>query len=278
MNIIPTAQSLRLTMLQRFGKAYTTDSYTTINQKLAIRATATIDVTKQHKLNLVIIGNGGHHYTTSPGPVTDYHVSTNTGLYSQIPIVMRKTNADLTPTQREKYALRKSLTVGSTTYYAYYAKRIDLSIYPIANQIKTINTSGVVTNTVNYVPTSSELSPTPLVMGSVATTDKKYVGSYLTMTDFIFDEMDIAEIQNTATILYGSISNAIVSEIGFCASQDANISITNYDGSTSTFTEADHTLLTDVSDGEFYNLATGVVSVNSSIVFGCTTDVKLATL
>lgn len=279
MAMIPTAQSMRLAMLHRYNKAYETIANTTMNQKFAILANATIDTAQRHKQNLVLIGNGGHHYSTSPGPITDYHISTNTGLYNHIPIVLRKTDNDLTDAQRAKYALRKVIQVGSSWYAAYYAKRVDLTQFNIEYLIKEINaTTGALVNTTTYVPTSSNLNPTPPTLSGSTPSTNKYVGAYLTLTSFIFDALDIAEIQNAATVLYGSITNAVVSELAFAASMDQTITITNYDDSTSSFIEAVHTLITDVSDAHFYNFSTGTMSVNSAISFGCATNIRESTV
>lgn len=278
MNIIPTAQSARLAMLHRYRKPYTTINYTTLNQKFGILANASIDVNQSHSQNLIVYGNGGHHYSTSPGPITDYHISTNTALYSHIPAVLRPLGNDLTVTQRQKFALRKQMQVGSNYYIAYWARRMSVDAFSLVHKTKIVDlsTGDLISDTV-FTPTSGDLSPTPPSLSDTNPSTKKYVGTFITMENFMLDAFDIAELQNVATLLYGSIYNTIISEIGFVASQTEQITVTNFDDSTSTFDEAVHCLLTDVSDGEFYNLSSATTTVTTTTEFGCSANIRQST-
>lgn len=69
------------------------------------------------------IGNGGENPNT-PYEILDVH-NWETRLYNMVPFRCVSTTADLSPTERAKYRLRKEIVINGKSYYAYYAKVFD---------------------------------------------------------------------------------------------------------------------------------------------------------
>jgi hypothetical protein len=247
MNIlVPTEDLCRITILQRYGIDYTVRANSTLNQKFDILPNAVIPSGKYPISQFVAVGNGAHSASLGPGPTLFDHVARYKSLYNLLPIVLRELDNDLTPLQRENYALRSIETYGGVDYVAYRLKRISpLSLSPV-QEIREIDpdTNELVTSEV-YTPTGPDLSPpTPSAVGSPTTTNQ-YIGTFLDV-EIVFDAFDITEFANACTIIYGNADNAVISEIGIVSGINRTITITEYDGVTQNdFVEATAACVTE---------------------------------
>jgi hypothetical protein len=174
-----------------------------------------------------VIGNGGHKMTmgangiAKPEPVQ--HKGTDASLYSPIPFVLREQGNDLSPEQRERYALRRTETHGGVPYFAYYARRVDFSTtIPTPQLIQVQN--GVETERA-FVPDSSNLNPVPPTLQPTGVNIVS--GDYCAVSAQVVLRLtndEINELKNVAKILYDDEEYAIISEIGLVSGVDKWVS------------------------------------------------------
>lgn len=173
----------------------------------------------------IVIGNYGHKNiegASTPGvpySVPVEHAATDTGLFHLIPFVVVPADVETIPaqggldtTERQKYALRRTLLIDGVLYVAYYARKLD---YQAATPIMQItNVVDGVETTAEFVPTMNNLRPVH------PTVDVSYSGSYVNITtpvSVVFNEKQIAYIKDACRLLYGNENYAIISEIAICS-------------------------------------------------------------
>lgn len=206
---------------------------TTVNERLSINATAQLGEGELPHLGYLLIGNGGHENATGtngfPLQVPNDHLATHASLFNPIPVCMRKTDNDLTPAQRAKYALRSEMTVEGENYYAYWAYRRDFSQYPV--QYKKTTVVDGVANTELFVPGTNELYPQKIGLpnaGAISTSGVTVSASVTVSIDLSAE--DIAELVNVAVTLYGDEQYAIISEFAFASGVDRVFSVPSTNG------------------------------------------------
>ena len=215
--------------------------HTTINESLGINTTFTLGVNQIPTLGYAIIGNGGFSSSLNTAGLPNIkpvqHKCRDSELFSQIPFVLRTTTNDLTSGQTNLYRLRKTVTIGTVQYVAYYAKVLDLSGTSVSLNLVTIDSITGVTTTVPFVPSINDLNPTPQVLSP--TGQNVTTGQYLTATaivPFNLSSSDISELLNVAQILYGDPGYANIGEIGICSGVDTTITGT-FNGVSNNYTE-----------------------------------------
>jgi hypothetical protein len=224
-----TVYGSALQTTQFAGLAFNMLPNTTLNEKFSVQSGVTPPNNKIPTVGYLAIGNGGHTVQTGSGglplikPIQ--HVATDGALYNHLPFVLRATNNDISPTERAKYGLRKTVTYGGVQYIAYYLKRLVLDSAVVDISLQTINNG--VTTTTEFVPSSGNLSPTPPVLdsqGSNSLTSQYGVVSATLPITFTADEC--TELINAATIVYGSPDYAIISEMALVSGVDKTVTIT----------------------------------------------------
>lgn len=216
-------------------------AYTTLNEKLTVQADAVISSTDRPTFGWYCIGDKGHYYT----PVADgdviiepaQHTASDFAPFNMIPFVMRTETNDLTVAERLNYALRKQETYNGVNYFSYYLKKIDLSsATPVLRKTTTVDGT---TTTDDYVPNSANLNPTrsTLSTSSATTTSSDYISASMSL-DVPFDDDDVTELNNVATILYSNQKRAIISEIGLVSAVSRSVSAVGPGGSQINVTEA----------------------------------------
>ncbi len=203
---------------------------TTMNEELGINATTLPASDDTPKLAYWVIGNKGHDFVKGTNgiakPETLQHKTTDSGLFGQIPFVLRPVGNDLSPVDRTKYALRREETWGSQVYAAYYARRIDLT--NVTPQMQYNAVANGTTTTTQFVPTSSNLHPTPPALNNAGV--NTVTGDYLTadaLLNLTLTTDDATELQNVASIMFGDAAAAVISEIGMCFGVDHIVSVTS---------------------------------------------------
>lgn len=176
--------------------------------------------TKELKTDLIMIGRGGHGYSTSEegeiDPITYPHAATDAGLFSPTPWLIRKVTEDLTGEMKAKYRLRRTFIKDGELYAAYFGRKIDLSRNEITEVLETV-ADGKVISTRPYELTANDLRPqkTPLDTESPGV----YLRTYASF-DLIMTEEEVEEYIMACTTLYGSPNKAIISEIAYCFGKD----------------------------------------------------------
>lgn len=211
----------------------------TLNEKLGIQPVATLGVNELPVMRYMTIGIGAHAGVAGvdglPLIQSIQHSSGDAAPYRMLPFVMRETDNDISPSERERYALRRVEVIGGVDYFVYYARRIDVSNCTIRAQKRTVVNS--VTTSVDYVPNASNLSPTPPALdGGVITTTGEFLSAVCKL-EIVFDSFDVSEILNAAVILYGKEDYAFISELGMITGVDRSVSVADGAGGTITFNE-----------------------------------------
>ena len=228
-HVVRTFWAAQLQSAQAQGLPFTAPEYTTLNEKLGILPVVALTPGTYPIAKYFAIGNGGHDVIAGangiPVPKIRQHSAVDAALFNQLPFVLRQTGDDIAPAERARYGLRKEITVGGTTYVAYYLRRIDTSLATIALEKRTV-VDGV-TSVASYVPTAANLNPVPVNASNSGV--NVVSGDYVTCTtqlSLAFSASDISELLNVSNILYNSDDYAIISEIAFCSGYDKVINVT----------------------------------------------------
>lgn len=237
----PTVMKSLLQICQGARITYPVYSNSTFNQKLNIQAAAELESDEYPSWGYFMIGIGGIGRETGADgfeyTVQYTHAPTDTGLFKELPFVVRPVTSDLEPFERTRYRLRKLITIDGVSYFAYYARVIE---YPESEALlnkRSVQKDGSVTQT-PFSPTESDLSPTPKTLTSKDTVvvTAKYAGAFL-LVDIVLTEQDITEILNASLIVYGREDHAVISELAICSGADRFIS-SSAGGATTEYTEA----------------------------------------
>ncbi|QQV92085.1 virion structural protein [Klebsiella phage vB_KpM_FBKp24] len=223
------------------GLSITKLAYTTLNERLSINADAQIATTDRPAFGYYCIGDKGHYNV----PAADneiiiepaQHTAADFGPFNMIPFVMRLETNDLSASERANYALRKLENLNGVNYFSYYLKKIDLSAAkPTLRHTVVIDGESTTTE---FVPNSSNLFPTrpTLTSAQATTTNSEYLTASMEV-DVPFDENDVAELNNVASILYGSQKRAIISEIGLVSAIQRSVQATGPGGAQINMVEA----------------------------------------
>lgn len=234
-NVVRTVYGSKLQTAQYGKSSFTADENSTLNEKFSIQSG--IAPTGIPAVGYYAIGLGGHKTTVGSDSIplvkTVEHLATDAALYKHLPFVLRTTDNDLTTTERAKYALRKTVTIDSIQYYAYYLKRLDLTAAVPTIKLQTTNNG--VTSTSTFVPTADNLSPTAPDLTSSGSNELTSQYAIVSATvDLVLTQAEVEEIINAATIIYGDSAYAVISEIALCSGEDKSITLSNGD----LFTEA----------------------------------------
>lgn len=203
----------------------------TLNQKLNINKDVDIPPGVTPSLLYFGVGNGGHRPVSSTIPTFESipHRAWDAAMYNQVPLVLRETNNDLSPTQRARYALRKLENINGVEYYAYYLKILDLGD-TVPTMKHTINENGTLT-TNDFIPSNDNLNPVPPVLLADGTNPTEAEEVHVdTLTKITFDRFDRDEFVEVARILYNDPTAAIITELALCSAAQRQLSI-DVDGS-----------------------------------------------
>lgn len=203
----------------------------TINERLDISGDLRPADNERVYLGTLVVGNRGHSAQVGDGgipliSVLD-HFATDASVFNPIPFCIRPISNDLTEIERRKYCLRKEITIGEETYYAYYGLRLAITPDQAVIKMKKItNNNGVITEEI-FVPTSDNLYPDPVVLSdseAISTTNVSYSASVVIRIEL--DATDIEEYVNAAKIIYGGDERyAIMSEFSLCTGADRMMTV-----------------------------------------------------
>ncbi len=237
-NIVRTVYGAALQTALLLNRPHQIVQYTTLNEKFGVLPTALPNLNDRLAMRYLTVGNGGHrmrtgaNQLTKPDPVQ--HRATDAALYNHIPLVLRLPEEDLTQADRAKYALRREETHQGRRYYAYYAKRLDVSD-AVVRMLSHIGDAAPTP----FVPTSANLSPTPPDLNNqgVNVTTGEYV-SASALVNLLLGEVDVNELLNVSRIMYEDEGYAIISEMGLCSGVDRMTEVPGQGSSSFDFLEA----------------------------------------
>lgn len=169
------------------------------------------------RLRYLIIGNSGHQTiyaerVTAGIPTEIEHSVKDFGLYNMIPFIARPIGSDLSPTERQRYRLRKVVEVDQVLYVLYFAMVLPpitaspmFSIYNVEN--------GQTLGLQPFIPSNDELLPTHPVG------DLSAINTHIAATvpfQITLSEQEAQEVASACNILFGSPDVALISEIATC--------------------------------------------------------------
>jgi len=235
-----TVYGAYLQTVQLLGLPVVIKDNSTLNEKFSIHNNEVLGLNDVPTVKYIGIGNGGHRMVVGadnisrPEPVL--HTPENAALYNQLPFVLRLPTNDLTAAERLNYRLRRVETYNGTTYVAYYLKVLDLTTTAPQLELRTLD-AGVVTSS-EYVPTVSDLNPTPPAVspGNTLTTTGDYIAATAKLP-FTMTPDDITEFLEVCNIIYGDPNYAMISEIALCSGFDKGLP-GDFNGSTVNYTDA----------------------------------------
>lgn len=239
-SVVRSVHGAALQTAALIGLPHVIPPHSTLNEKFNINANMTIPDTEIPRIRYVGIGNGGHRVVVGANNISYnqpiQHLPRHSGLYNQLPFVLRPITNDLTPQERAKYRLRTVIQHGGVSYAAYYLKTLDFSNTVVDLEYFTVD-NGVTTSS-TFSPNSSDLNPTPpdLTSTGVVSTSGDYIAA-TSQVPFKMDAGEIEEFANVANILYGSTDYAIISEIALCSGMDKVVTGT-FNGVSASYTEA----------------------------------------
>lgn len=217
-------------------------AHSTLNELHEINAGATLGTNELTSVGYLAIGNGGHMSKSGqqnfPLLANYIHKSRDTGLYNQLPFVLRALDNDLTEEERKDYALRKIITApDGNKYIAYYLRRFDKSGLQIQVQDRIINAQQQ-TEIKPFEPHTDDLKPTPVDLDNTGVNSVK--GKYISATvsiKVVFSEFDATEFLEVCKILYNSEYYAFISELALVSGVDRVTSTSDGVGGTITMNE-----------------------------------------
>lgn len=222
-NITRTIYASALQSAQLLGIPYAIPENTTLNEKFNILPEELLADGQYPLGKFLAIGRGGHkHVTGADGSaLTDLHVHrpSDAALFNHMPFVLRPLDNDLIASERDKYAMRRLETYDGITYIAYYLRRLNNS--DLVTNLSRVAVQDGNTNTLPYVPSSADLSPTPVEIDPTEVTATS--GEYLTASTMLtveFSAYEISEIVNAMVIKYGDPLYATISEFGLVSGVD----------------------------------------------------------
>lgn len=221
---------------------YTARNNTTLNQKFNIQATAAYTPGRYPAARYFAIGRGGHRVEAGPdgtpfiAPVA--HRARDAALYIHTPFILRPESNDIPMEERVKYGLRRVETHNGARYFAYYLKRLDLT-NTATNLYQTQVRDGNNTTT-TFIPTNSDLNPTPPEVPPTNQVVALANGDYLSTTAAVvinFTPSEIEELINVARILHNDERYAIISEMLIVAGEDRTVTVEGLGGTQFNFSE-----------------------------------------
>lgn len=231
-----SAYGAKMLIYKLFGKMPDIDDHATMNERLDIEASAKPTATDDFRCGILIAGNKGHINVTGNQGIgltsPQNHLATDASLYGPMPFCLRTVDEDLALNLRQKYALRKEITINQVNYYAYYGLRVVIDPDDIEVGMVTITTENGQVKEEPFVPDTTNLYPEPItlpVAGAVTTTDVKI--AVKAMFEVPLSSLDIAEYVNVAKIMYGGDERyAIISEFALCTGADRVVQVTSTQG------------------------------------------------
>lgn len=229
-NTVRTAVAGLLNDSLMLGVPYSVGVNSTLNERWAIHQNVTINETERPNVGYVAIGIGGAKYTMGPPPTNlpkidlYQHKPTDSGLFNQLPFVLRLVTEDLAPDERSKYRLRRLETHDAQVYVAYYLKKLDLSATLPQLELRKVENNTTTSTTFKH--TADDLNPTPTILSTGNSTtlldNVAYTvnGNYVAATakvPFTMDENDIQEFKNVCNIIFGDESYGILTEVALCS-------------------------------------------------------------
>lgn len=171
------------------------------------------------------------------------HDPSHTGLYSQVPWVIRPVQNDLTAAEVKKFRLRTLQDFNGVRCAVYWARPMDLTNTTVRIEYRKIQNGQIVSDP--WEPSQANQFPKPPVLGQGETlvTGDDYLAA-TAKTTLKFTSWDMTELVNVANIMFKSENALLLTEIGLCSGIDVQHR-GNFNGQSLAYTEASGVQITD---------------------------------
>lgn len=245
--ITSTIYGADLQTAQLLGIPYKIKQNTTLNEKFGIQAGVAHSSTQYPQLKYICAGIKGHRSKAGVNGIeigeVNQHTPIHAALFEHIPWIARETNNDLSPQERERFALRKIESHNGKNLIVYYLRRLDTAAVNTQLKYSTVtsnsNDNTTAIKTTDFTPTAAELNPVPqpLKPVDVNTLDGDYVRCEA-IIPFEMSKWDLDEFKNAANLIYGDERYAIITEIGLCTGVDKVVAVSGAGSSNFNYKEA----------------------------------------
>lgn len=171
------------------------------------------------------------------------HDPRHTGMYDQIPFVVRPVTDDLEVSERARFRLRRVREINGILYAEYFLRKMDFTDTVVNLEYRQI-IDGQVKSDVWHPTADDQYPKAPRVNpGQVLVTGDDYVASSAKNT-FRFSSWDMQELLNVGRVLFKSEAAITLTELAICSGVDYQ---TRYDfnGMSLPFIESIGTQITD---------------------------------
>lgn len=241
--ITRNAAGMAIITAAAFGKTgYVPPTNTTLNERLDIQRDTPYPDNVLPQLKYFVIGDKGRMYTANADgkayTIPYKHGPVDQATYGLIPLVLRDTDNDLTPQERERYFLRRFEEHDGVTKIAYYARSFNVPDEQPTISYIAVDDEGNDLPAVPYEYTSSNLEPEPTPLppnGSVITTGDHVTSTLLctiSLTSF-----DVQELINVNRIIYDTEYTAVISELAIVIGAELTVTGQAGDGSDIVYSE-----------------------------------------
>jgi hypothetical protein len=221
--IVRTIYASHLSNCMMLRRPFSVLPNSTLNQKFNLFKDELPSINEYPVLGYIGIGNKGATYeVTDTGFVLTNpvrHLPRDASLYNFIPFLIRDINNDISSTERAKYRLRVPMTIGGTTYVAYYLRALTINDLIPSVELRNVDGENITTN--SFTPTQSDLAPNhPTVNNGNLNTAN---GDYLVSTskiNFALNRNDIQEIMDACALVFGDPRYAVINEIAIVSGID----------------------------------------------------------
>lgn len=212
----------------------------TLNQKFNVNANLGLNTDEIPSVAYVGIGTGALSVTAgannTPLLSVVQHLPRDASAYGFMPFLMRTLDNDLSSQDRANYRLRVIQTFNGVAYACYYLKVLDLSI--VSAQLNLITVVNGTSQTTPFVPSLSDLNPTPSALSTSG--QNITTGDYISATakvSFTMTTDDISEFLNVCTIIKGDDRDSVITEIMLCSGVDRVVTAM-INGASANYTDA----------------------------------------
>lgn len=180
---------------------------------------------------------------TRATPWPQPHEPTDTGMFRQVPYVMRPVNQGLTAAERSRFRLRTIETRDGVKYECWWLRPLDLRDTTVRTEYRQIVDGQVVSTP--WEPSAADQHPTPRAINpnQVLVTGDDYVAS-TAKTTFRFNSWDMTELVNVGSVLFKDEQAILLTELAACSGVDFE-SRGDFNGIMLPYTEAIGVQITD---------------------------------
>lgn len=241
-----TLSAMRLSAALITGADVKYPQNSTLNEFYKLMTNRIPDPKARPVLKYMALGYKGHK-SINDGEIDDVvpvgKRQTTSGMFSEVPWVLRPLDNDLSDEQRKNYRFRTQVNINGRNYWAYYLKVMDMRTVQTTD-IETIRENGV-PRMDDFVYKDSDLHPVPAVLpefdfdddDTVELPDGRYVESGADLV-IAWNDFDVQEYLNVISIMRGNPNRSVISEIALCSGLDVPETGQSASGSPFSYTEA----------------------------------------